>query len=436
MRARFFLLFGLFTMGSLMSLYGQTYEEKRNEILNKQNNTRAEINVLDARIKSYQKRVAEAEAKYNRSFKQYENLNSLIALQDDKIENLSTEQKQIEEEINLTESEIDARQKELEVLVSNYKKILLFAYKNSRSSNLELLLTSRSFNQMLIRAQYLKKFEEQKAKQAEQISRRKYELDEIQIDLRQSLNRNQVILQEIQQEKSTLNGQRSQQKETVETIKSQRSDLVAELTKSREQKEALQNAFSSLIEEAERIQELENERIVKLARARQIADENLRTREVAKYSKSLVTEGAVSNEMLIDNERIFVASRGSLPWPVDSKTVSKKFGRTRNPIYGTVTEYLGVNIVADPAAPVKVVADGYVFQIVSITGYGDVVGVKHGSYYTFYGNLSRIDVQKNDILNSGDRIGLSGVQQSTLSENLFFAVRYKDYQNPLIWLQK
>jgi len=423
-------------MGSLMSLYGQTYEEKRNEILNKQNNTRAEINVLDARIKSYQKRVAEAEAKYNRSFKQYENLNSLIALQDDKIENLSTEQKQIEEEINLTESEIDARQKELEVLVSNYKKILLFAYKNSRSSNLELLLTSRSFNQMLIRAQYLKKFEEQKAKQAEQISRRKYELDEIQIDLRQSLNRNQVILQEIQQEKSTLNGQRSQQKETVETIKSQRSDLVAELTKSREQKEALQNAFSSLIEEAERIQELENERIVKLARARQIADENLRTREVAKYSKSLVTEGAVSNEMLIDNERIFVASRGSLPWPVDSKTVSKKFGRTRNPIYGTVTEYLGVNIVADPAAPVKVVADGYVFQIVSITGYGDVVGVKHGSYYTFYGNLSRIDVQKNDILNSGDRIGLSGVQQSTLSENLFFAVRYKDYQNPLIWLQK
>jgi len=436
MRAQFFLLFVLFTMGSLMSLYGQTYEEKRNEILNKQNNTRAEINVLDARIKSYQKRVAEAEAKYNRSFKQYENLNSLIALQDDKIENLSTEQKQIEEEINLTESEIDARQKELEVLISNYKKILLFAYKNSRSSNLELLLTSRSFNQMLIRAQYLKKFEEQKAKQAEQISRRKYELDEIQIDLRQSLNRNQVILQEIQKEKSILNGQRSQQKETVETIKSQRSDLVAELTKSREQKEALQNAFSSLIDEAERIQVLENERIVKLARARQIADENLRNREVAKYSKSLVTEGAVSNEMLIDNERIFIASRGSLPWPVDSKTVSKKFGRTRNPIYGTVTEYLGVNIVADPAAPVKVVADGYVFQIVSITGYGDVVGVKHGSYYTFYGNLSRIDVQKNDILNSGDRIGLSGVQQSTLSENLFFAVRYKDYQNPLIWLQE
>tara|TARA_R110002124_G_scaffold282524_1_gene457720 strand:+ start:9757 stop:11067 length:1311 start_codon:yes stop_codon:yes gene_type:complete len=436
MKTRLLIFLGLFVFCGITSLYGQTYEEKRKDILAKQNNTRAEINVLDARIKSYQKRVAEAEAKFNRSFKQYENFNSLIALQDDKIENLSTEQQQIEEEISLTETEIEARQKELKVLIDSYKKILLFAYKNSRTSNLEMLLTSSSFNQMLIRAQYLKKFEEQKAKQAEQIRRRKDELDQIQIDLRQSLNRNQIVLQEIQQEKQVLNGQRSQQKQTVETIRNQKSDLVAELTKSREQKEALQNAFSSLIEDAERIQELENERLVKLARARQIADENLRNREVAKYSKSFVKDAAVSNEILLDNERVFVASKGTLPWPVNSKTVSKNFGRTRNPIYGTVTEYLGVNIVADPAAPVKVVADGYVFQIVSITGYGDVVGVKHGSYYTFYGNLSRIDVQKNDILNSGDLIGLSGVQQSTLSENLFFAVRHKDYQNPLSWLQK
>lgn len=436
MKLRVLLLLLVFLIGCTASLSAQTYDEKRKEILSKQNNTRAEINVLDARIKSYQKRVAEAEEKFNKSYKQYESLNSLIALQDDKIGNLSTEQQQIQEEINLTETEIEVRQEELRLLIENYKKILLFAYKNSRSSNLEMLLTSQSFNEMLVRAKYLNKFEEQKAKQAEQIRRRRDELDEIKIDLKQSLNRNQIVLQEIQSEKQVLDGQRSQQKVTVENIRSQRTDLVAELTKSREQKEALQNAFSSLITEAERIQELENERLVKLARARQIADENVRNREVAKYSKSLVKEGAVSNEMLIDNERVFVASKGALQWPVNSKTVSKNFGRTRNPIYGTVTEYLGIDIVADPAAPVRAVADGYVFQIIFIAGYGEVVGIKHGSYYTFYGNLSRIDVQKNDIVNAGDLIGLSGVQQSTLSEKLFFAVRHKDYQNPLNWLQK
>lgn len=325
MKSRILILL-TFLIGCTATLSAQTYDEKRKEILSKQNNTRAEINVLDARIKSYQKRVAEAEAKFNQSYKQYESLNGLIALQDDKIESLTKEQQQIQEEINLTEQEIGIRQEELKVLIENYKKILLFAYKNSRSSNLELLLTSGSFNQMLIRAQYLKKFEEQKAKQAEQIRRRRNELDEIQIDLRQSLNRNQVVLQEIQSEKEILNGQRSQQKQTVETIRSQRSDLVAELTKSRQQKEALQNAFTDLIAEAERIQELENERLIKLARAREIADENIRNREVAKYSKSLVRDAAVSNEMLLDNERMFAAAKGTLPCPVNSKTVSKTLG--------------------------------------------------------------------------------------------------------------
>ncbi len=424
------IFFGLFAW----SADAQTYEEKRKDILEKQNNTRAEINVLDARIKSYQKRVAEAEEQFNRSYRKYENLNSLIALQDDKIGNLSTEQKQIEEEINLTETEINLRQEELKLLIENYKKILLFAYKNGRSSNLELLLTSSSMNEMVVRAKYLNKFEEQKAKQAEQIRKRRNELDKIQMDLRQSLNRNQVVLDEIRNEKNILDNQRSEQKQTVESIRSQRSDLVAELTKSREQKEALQNAFTNLIAEAERIQELENERLVKLARAREIADENLRNREVAKYSKSLVRDAAVTNEMLADNERVFVAAKGSLPWPVNSKTVSKNFGRTRNPIYGTVTEYLGINIVAEPASAVSVVSDGYVSQISPISGFGDVVFVKHGGYYTAYGNLSRIDVQKNQVLNAGDRIGLSGVAQSPLGENVLFVVRHKDYQNPLSWL--
>ncbi len=423
-------------LGLSQVLSAQTYEEKRKKILEKQNSTRAEINVLDARIKSYQQKVAKAEEEFNKSYKKFENLNSLIALQDDKIGNLTTEQEQIAEEITLTQSEIDARKEELKVLIENYKRILLFAYKNSRSSNLELLLTANSFNQMLIRSKYLKKFEEQKAKQAEQIRRRRNELDQINIDLKQSLNRNQIVLQEIQQEKEILNGQRFEQKKTVDQIRSQATNLATELTKSREQKEALQSAFDGFIAEEKEIERLNNERLVKLARARQIADENLRNREVAKYSKPITTSSGVSNEILASNERIFASSKGALPWPVNSKTISKRFGRTRNPLYSTVTEYLGINIVADPAADVKSVADGYVFQVTSITGYGDVVVVKHGNYYTFYGNLSRIDVQKNQILNAGDRIGLSGVEQSPLSENLFFAVRHKDYQDPLIWLQK
>lgn len=415
----------------------QTYEEKRQEILNKQTNTRAEINVLDARIKSYQQRIDETDAMYNKSFRQYENLNTLISLQDDKIKTLEEAKTQIEAEIELTQNEIDKREDELKLLIENYKKILLYTYKNSRSSDLELLLTSDSFNQMIVRSFYLNKFEEFKAKQAKQIRQRKSELDQARISLRQSLNKNLVLLEEIRDEKQILNGQRSEQKVTVETIKSQRTDLIAELKKNREQKEELEGTFNALINEEDLIRKAENERLEKLAAARNIADEGLRNTEVARYSKPTVVKRAVSDDMLKTFGASFATKKGSLDWPVNSRTISKKFGKTRNPIYGTETEHLGVNIVTEPRSIVKVVSDGYVFVVSPIKGFGDVVFVNHGGYYTAYGNLSQIDVSKNQILKAGDRIGLSGVTNSPLGENLFFMVRIdRTTVNPQDWLSK
>ena len=143
-------------------LTAQTYNEKRQEILNKQTNTRAEINVLDARIKTYQVRIEQTENKFTESYRQFDNLNRLISLQDDKITNLVREQKQIIEEINLTEGEILLREKELSQLKEKLRDILLYTYKNGRNSNLELIVTASSINQMIVRSYYLLKLEEQK----------------------------------------------------------------------------------------------------------------------------------------------------------------------------------------------------------------------------------------------------------------------------------
>ena len=56
-------------------------------------------------------------------------------------------------------------------------------------------------------------------------------------------------------------------------------------------------------------------------------------------------------------------SKGQLPLSVKSTTVSKKFGITRNPLYGTRTEHPGINIVTRAGEEVRVVSDGYVFAI-------------------------------------------------------------------------
>lgn len=405
----------LMLIGFSSSSMAQTYEEKRKEILNRQTNTRAEINVLDARIKTYQQRIQQTENRYEELYKQYQNLNRLISLQDDKISTLELEQRQIQEEIELTESEISLREKDLEQLKQNLRDILLYTYKNGRTSNLELIVTAGSINQMVIRSYYLQKLEEQKEKQAEQIRIRQRELEGVKDDLQESLVKNEIVLSEIRDEKVELSSQQTIQRNNVEKIKAESSDLLSELRTIRQQRENLESSFANLISMEDELRRAENERLERLAAARNIADAARRAEEVAKYSTPTRTY-FVSDETLAAYERTFAASKGALQWPVDSKTVSKKFGVTRNPLYGTRTEHPGINIVADPGSEVRVVADGYVFAIRPIPGYGDVVFVKHGTYYTAYGNLSQVNVQQSSILRAGQMIGRSGTDASILGE--------------------
>ncbi|MEX2362012.1 MAG: peptidoglycan DD-metalloendopeptidase family protein [Balneolaceae bacterium] len=424
----------LFSVSCVLPGFAQTYEEKRNKILQQQNNTRAEINVLEARIRNFQERVNQAEARFDKSYEQYQSLTSLIALQDDKIQSLQEEQFQITAEIQLTEQEIELRELELQDLIENYKKIILNAYKNGRTSNLELLVTSESINQMLVRSHYLQKFEEQKVKQADQIKKHTKELDEVKKSLNNIHLKNQLVLEEIRDEKDELGNQKQQQEQTVERIKEERSTWLAEIRKSRGELENLESAISSMIAEEERIMESENERLRKLEEARNIADASRRADEVRKYSTPAGREG-LSADILLAFENNFAQAKGQLPWPVNSKTVSKKFGRIRNPLYGTVTEHPGIDIVADPASKVRSVADGQVFRIRPLPGYGDVVFMSHGSYYTAYGNLSKVDVEVGSVLKANEVIGLSGTLQSELGEVVFFLIRKgNENLNPESWL--
>ena len=97
------------------------------------------------------------------------------------------------------------------------------------------------------------------------------------------------------------------------------------MRKYRLQRENLETSFASLISEEDELRKAENERIRRLTAARNIADAARRAEEIAKYSKPTLTS-FVSDETLAAYERNFAASKGNLTWPVNSTTVSKKFG--------------------------------------------------------------------------------------------------------------
>lgn len=430
-RLLFLFLTAVFFIPVLATGQGQDFKEMRKELVQKQQNTRAEIRELNEQINQFQERLNLAEQKYDRLYEQYEDLKRIVALQEEKINKLQTEQSHIKEEIEVTGREIVQNREKLDKLIENYKETLRYIYKHGRTSQLALIFSSGSINQMLVRSYYIKKFEEYRAEQARNIEEAQAELENNKEQLEQAREKNAGVLAEIKSEKQEQEKKKQLQEKNVALLRQDRQQIREKLNEVQRQKEKLNNTLSALILEEEkvrkeqeaRIRRLEEERIEKLAEARDIEDEAEREREVAKYSEPISRENFLGEAELNKIEASFAREKGSLPWPVESGTISEHFGRKRHPVYGTVTSNLGVEIVTGPRQPVRAVHDGYVIDVLPFTGYGDVVMVSHGKFITAYGNLSQVMVSKQDVLNKGDMIGLSGDEDSVRGQSIYFIVR-------------
>lgn len=430
-RFGFLLLLAAFVVPGLAFAQQRDFREQREELVEKQQNTRAEIRQINEQINQFQERLNLAEQKYDRLYEQFEDLKRILALQEEKISKLQTEQSHIREEITVTSREIEKNRERLDQLIENYKKTLTYIYKHGRSSQLALIFSSASINQMLVRSYYINKFEEYREEQARKIEETQEELQRNREQLEQTREKNEEVLAEIKTEKQELDKKKEQQEENVKLLREDVETIRAQKAEKENQKEKLNNVLASTYLEIERIRKeqeqnirrLEQERMEKLAEARDIEDEAEREREVAKYSEPISRENFLGDEELNQIETSFANEKGSLPWPVESGTISEHFGQRRHPVYGTVTANLGVEIVTNPREPVRAVHDGYVIDVLPFTGYGDVVMVSHGKFITAYGNLSQVMVGKQDVLKKGDMIGLSGDEDSVRGQSIYFIVR-------------
>lgn len=432
----------LLSTGSVMA---QDYDKLREEITKKQQQTRERISELNSQIQKYEQRLEQANQKYESLYKNYQNLKNLIALRDNKIDNLESELANLNDEIEITRKSIQQKKEELNRLVENYKETLSYLYKHGRTSQLALVLSSSSINQMLVRSFYLKKFNDYREKQAQQIREKEQELENTRNQLVQARSENEKVLAEIRKEKEELREKRRQQEKNVALLRENKEQIQMSLSKKRQELQNIESILASYnkreqeIIDAQRQAELEkreNERQENLANAKKIEDDAKRAKEVAKYSKPIDRSTIMSDERLKQMETSFAQDKGNLPWPVDSRTISEHFGRRRHPVYGTVTQNVGIEIVTDAAAPVSVVHDGFVIDVRPVPGYGDVVFVKHGRFITAYGNLSEIQTQENAVLAKGETIGLSGVPESTRGESVFFLIRENNQTlDPEDWLR-
>lgn len=413
MTIRLFFLLILFAAGLTSAAVGQSnYDELRSELEEKQETTRSQIENLQDQINSYLERLGYATERYDQMYQQYEELTRVIALQQEKINQMNQERRQILEEIELVQQEQAALQQRLNKLIDQYQSTISYIYKYGRTHELALLLSSSSINQLMIRSYYLSRFDEHQQEQMEQIREAQAEYEQTQEDLEQARERNRESLESIRLETQELAEKEQQQKRNIELLQRDRNNLKTQVEIRQNQLTELSEALDNLIAEEERL-------------------------DAAATSGGVTRASPISEDDIIAFESQFEALRGGqMPWPVDNGVITERFGERIHPVFRTRTNVPGVDIATQPRSTVRAVSDGYVFEVVPFPDFGEVVLVKHGTYYTAYGNLSSIYARKNQVVQRGDVIGLSGDEDNLRGEVLFFLVREgSEFVDPELWLQ-
>jgi septal ring factor EnvC (AmiA/AmiB activator) len=128
--------------------------------------------------------------------------------------------------------------------------------------------------------------------------------------------------------------------------------------------------------------------------------------------------------------------RGKLPLPVGG-TVAVGFGRVVNPRFNTVTVQKGIDIRAEPGAPVRAVAAGRVAHAGWFKGYGNLVIVDHGEgFHTLVAHLASVSTAMGEEVAAGAPLGTVADGGAPLGSYLYFEIREKGRPvDPREWLR-
>ncbi|WP_299056905.1 M23 family metallopeptidase [uncultured Polaribacter sp.] len=124
----------------------------------------------------------------------------------------------------------------------------------------------------------------------------------------------------------------------------------------------------------------------------------------------------------------FTEEKGnSFIFPINEKfnpKITSEFGIKKHPILKVEKMHKGIDIIADENANIQSVGKGKVIEISeNDSKYGKYVIIEHkNKLKTFYAHLNSISVEKNQTVNSGEKIGIIGKSGRTISEQLHFEV--------------
>lgn len=359
----------------------------------------------------------------------------VLSLLEQEISSINTEQKQIEEEIASLEKELREQQK-------NYAKAVEAMLLNRQSENKILfVLSGKSLTESYRRLRYLSDYSEWKSKQADDIKTKSEELKEKQAALVKTKSEKLVLLSQRESEQKNLRQEETTYKQEVDEAKKKQKDLQKILEEKQRQANALNNQISKLIAEEVARQEREAKR--KAAEREKAAKKSGKSSSSDKSRDSEESEATTpSTASVASNENItlsnnFSNNKGKLPYPISGNyVITNRFGTHQHSVWKVTTSSNGIDIQSQPGAEAKSVFNGEISRIVAFPGYNNCIIIRHGNYYTFYGNIQNVYVKQGDKVKTGQTLGKVYTDPDTGRSQIHFQLwQGTNKLNPEPWLR-
>lgn len=373
------------------------------------------------------------------SLKQLNILKAQINLREEKIANINSEVRNLDNQISESNNTVRNLQSQLDQLKKEYAGMVLFAYRNQSAYNkLMFIFAAKDFNQAYRRLKYLQQFGTYRERQAGYIQGTQRDLhvkiNELDKDKREKNN----LLASQEKEKVELGKAKNDQVKVISdlskqqgAIKQQQRDIRKRIAQTNR---AISAAISREIEIARREAEEKARAEARAAAARAKAE----NREVA-ATKPAITKSSTNSQVLnatpeaarLSND--FLGNRGRLPWPVANGQLLHGFG-TYTDADGIRNESSGYEIRTGANATIRAVFDGEVRRVIDVAGSYTVI-LKHGEYFTSYSNLKSVTVNVGQHVSTKQAIGTVAADPSTGDPTVSFTLnKGKEFLNPKSWL--
>ena len=398
----FFISILLFGIVNSNPLFGQ----KKSEILKKQEK------ILLEKIEHTKVLIDQTRATKKLTLSEINIVNRQIKYRQKLIDNYNFQLRKMDEKIQEINRQVNSLVNTNKILREEYKKMLLYAFKN-RDPNYKFLyiISASTFSEAFHRMKYIQHYKDYRLKQIDRIKKTQNNLAVKKEELNEEIKKKKDLLEIKKKEKLNYQSDKNLQLISLDKIRNNEENLAAEL-------------------------EINNKKRNEIAKAVKKAIENeIKALEKLKKAKfALTPEGiAISKN--------FNKNKGRLIWPVERGEITSKYGRHQHHLVTTAfVDNNGVDITTSKNANVRAVFEGKVTSVLIIPGAGRVVMVSHGEYRTVYANLQEVYVKKGDYVKPKDKLGKLLAKESGISESHFEIWRIlasgMSTVNPSFWLSK